>query len=62
MRKNNLITWVIKHSFGLITNEKQAVSLLLAITLIALGFSFLINTKDRGLQNANPHKGWTVTK
>ena len=62
MHKNNLINWIIKHSFGLITNEKQAISFLLVVTVIALGFSFLINTKDRGLPNANPHKGWTVTE
>ena len=62
MHKNNLINLIIKHSFGLITNEKQAISLLLAVTIIALGLSFLINTKDRGLPNANPHKGWVITK
>ena len=62
MHKNNLINLIIKHSFGLITNEKQAISLLLAVTIIALGLSFLINTKDRGLPNANPHKGWEITK
>ena len=62
MRKNNLINWIIKHSFGLITNEKQAILLLLAMIIIALGLSFSINTKDKGLSNANPHKGWTVTE
>ena len=62
MRKNNLITWVMKHSFGLITSEKQALSFLLAITIIAVGLSFLINTTNKGLQNANPHKNWSVTK
>ncbi len=62
MQKNNLITWVIKHSFGLITNEKQALTLLLSITVVAVGLSFLINTKENTLPDANPHESWKVAK
>lgn len=62
MQKNRLINWVIHHSFGLITTEKQALSLLLAITVFAIGFSFFINTTETSLPNANPHESWVQTK
>lgn len=62
MQKNRLISLVVKHSFGLITTEKQALSLLLAITVFAVGFSFFINSAETGLPDSSPHESWVQTK
>lgn len=62
MQKNKLITWVLRHSFGLITTEKQALALLLAVTVLAVGFSLILNTTETSIPNANPHESWVETK